>query len=221
MSSSGETYRPGGGFNPVSTLTAAVGGVIAALAVAAIVWTWERSPIPTIVILTPLLQGFALSFAITLLFSAAKLRSPMLGIIIGFICGAISAAAVHYGHYVTDVFAYRDSLRRQAGAIAEAIGPQGAQAVLAEANANPFKTFDDDISEPQTGKRGFIGHVHLRAKQGVKIKRAEVTGIGMWVLWSIEGLMIIGIAAVMGRARAAVQPATVPGETARTLISSS
>src|SRR5688572_641850 len=203
MTTTGESYRASGAFNAVSTLTASIGGLIAALVVAGIVWAWERSPIPTLVILTPILQGFALGFVLALLFGVAKLRNPALGLLIGLICGAVSVAAVHYGHYVKDVYAYRDDVKAEQAKIVEALGPEGAQALLARTQADPFKAFDEDITYPENGKRGFVGHLLLRAEQGVRIKSADVTGIGMWILWGIEALMVLGIAAVMGRSRAA------------------
>lgn len=203
MASSGDVYQPSGTFNPISTLTAALGGVVAALIVAAIVWAWERSPIPTLVILTPLLQGFALGLVLTLLFGAARLRNPMLGFLLGLICGVISVAAVHYGHYVSDVYTYRDQVREQAAEITQALGPEGAAAFLGEVGTAPFRAFDEDIIYPSNGRRGFVGYLYLRAESGVAIRRMEVTGTGMWVLWAVEALLVTGIAAAMGRSRAA------------------
>ena len=203
MNDTVETYRASGALNPGSTLAAALGGIVAALVAAGIVWGWERSPIPTLVILTPILQGFILGFALALLFGKAKLRNPTLALVFGVVCGAISVVAVHYGHYVKDVYAFRDEVRAQMAEISAKLGPDVAQALLSDVNADPFKAFDEDITNPETGKSGFLGHLDLRAKHGVTIKRTELTGIGMWILWGIEALIVIGIAAVMGRSRAA------------------
>jgi hypothetical protein len=202
MTTPAETYRASGALNPGSTLAAALGGVVAALVAAGIVWAWESSPIPTLVILTPILQGFVLGFVLMFLFGRAKLRNPTLGFVFGLVCGAISVVAVHYGHYVTDVYAFRDALRIEA-AKAAASGSPGAPTILSMVNSDPYHALDEFEIKPMTGRTGFLGHLHVRAKHGVTIKRAEVTGIGMWVLWGIEALIVIGIAAAMGRSRAA------------------
>ena len=55
----GQPYVPAGALDARSVLITTILGTTAAVIAAALVWVWEWSPIPTLLILTPLLQGLA------------------------------------------------------------------------------------------------------------------------------------------------------------------
>jgi hypothetical protein len=59
----GQPYRPAGTLDARSILITTILGTAVAVLGAALVWLWEWSPIPTLVLLTPLVQGAAVGAA--------------------------------------------------------------------------------------------------------------------------------------------------------------
>ena len=72
----GQSYRSEGKIDARAILSATVLGVMTALGVAFLVWAWELSPIPTLVLLTPLVQGFVIGLVLVFLIGRLKLRHP-------------------------------------------------------------------------------------------------------------------------------------------------
>src|SRR3978361_52265 len=86
----GECYRPTGLFEPIGTILAAAAAMVLAAAVALVIWIWDISPIPQLLILTSILQGVAVGFGAYTLFRKVRLRNPFIATVIAFICGALS-----------------------------------------------------------------------------------------------------------------------------------
>lgn len=196
----GHTYRPEGQIDARSVLAATILGVVTAVFAAIVVWAWELSPVPTLVILTPFLQGLLIGIVLTLLIGRLKLRHPKLMASVGFACGLASVGLIHYAHYLH----FLDEVGAEYKASVEAdadLTPAKKQELLAKidqgsnAMANGFLFL-------KTGHRGFVGSMLLRNQVGVTLKSASLTGWGLWILWGFEAAMVAAVAATMAHARA-------------------
>ena len=107
----GQPYRPSGTPDIRSILITSILGVSAAVIGAAIVWLWELSRIPTLVILTPLLQGLAVGLVMAFAIGRLRLRNPLFVTAVALACGLLSSSLVHYGHYVHMVSTTAGQLR--------------------------------------------------------------------------------------------------------------
>ena len=56
----GQLYRSEGRIDAPALLSATILGVTTSVLAAAVIWMWELSPIPTLVILTPLIHGLVI-----------------------------------------------------------------------------------------------------------------------------------------------------------------
>ncbi len=202
MTPVGETYKPTGAFEVVGTFQATILGVVAALVVAGVVWAWEISPIPTLLIVTPLIQGAAVGWVLALLFRRIKLRNRLVAATVGLLCGLLSIGLVHYGHHLKLVGEAASSIAEQVRQDQE-IKPEVRDQVLAALETNPAAVVDA-VMRDETGHGGILGSLALRARQGVTLGRGNtnVTGVGVYVLWGLEALAVALIAASMGWAAA-------------------
>jgi len=196
----GQAYRPEGQVDARSLLSATILGVVTALFAAIVVWAWELSPIPTLVILTPLMQGFVIGIVLTLLIGRLKLRHPKLMAVVGFACGLASVGLIHYAHHLhfLDQFATEYKAFVQAN---DRLTPEEKREALQAADNNANDAADEFL-EGKTGHRGFLGSTLFRSQVGVRIKSAELTGWGVGILWGIEALMVAVVAGVMAYSRA-------------------
>jgi hypothetical protein len=198
----GEAYRPSGAFDTAATVFACTTGLIAALVAAAVIWGWEISGLPTLIIVTPLVHGLVIGAVLVRLFRTARLRNPRIALALALICASVSVAAVHYGHYRWLV---HDLEKLMTADAQKASSPQSAarrDKFLTELHADPGRFVDEFVLEPETGHRGFAGAMLLRARAGQKISNhgsggIQITGIGMWILWAVEAAFVIGVALSM------------------------
>jgi hypothetical protein len=197
----GEPYRPAGTFDAKSILITTILGTTAGMIGAALVWLWERSPIPTLVLLTPMIQGAGVGLVMTFAIGRLRLRNPWIVGVVGFACGLLSAVLVHYGHYLnmaTEIAAEARSQISQDKTI-----PEGERtSLLAKLDADPA-AFGEAMIVNQTQHSGFLGSLLLRNEQGVTIKSSVVTGTFLWILWGGEALAVAVIASMMAAGRAA------------------
>ena len=196
----GESYRAAGKIDARAILSATVLGVMTAVGVAFLVWAWELSPIPTLVLLTPLVQGFVIGLVLAGLIGRLKLRHPKLMATVGFACGLASVGLIHYAHYLH----FLDQVDGQIKAEVEAddeLAPAKKQEILANL-AKGSNALANLVLLEKTGHRGFVGSMLLRAEQGVRLKNANLTGWGMWILWGFEALMVSVVASSMAHGRA-------------------
>ena len=198
----GQTYRPEGRIDARSILSATILGVMTAIFAAFMVWLWELSPIPTLVLLTPLIQGVVIGMVLSFLIGRLKLRHPKLMATVAFACGLGSVGLIHYAHYLHFLDQVGTALRAEVEADDD-VDPAKKQEVLAKLGGNTSAMADLFLIQ-KTGHRGFLGSMMLRAEQGVRIKSANLTGWGLWGLWGFEALMVAGVASSMARGRAAV-----------------
>ncbi len=113
MTSIGQPYRPAGTLDLRSILITTILGVTAAVIGAAVFWLWEWSPIPTLVVLTPIIQGLCVGGVMAFAVGRLRMRNHRLIATVGFTCGLLSITLVHYGHYLSMVTAAAGDLRER------------------------------------------------------------------------------------------------------------
>ena len=196
----GEGYRAAGKIDARAILSATVLGVMTAVGVAFLVWAWELSPIPTLVLLTPLVQGCVIGLVLVGLIGRLKLRHPKLMATVGFACGLASVGLIHYAHYLHFLDQVDGAIKAEVAADDELV-PAQKQEILANL-AKGSNEMANLVLLEKTGHPGFVGSMFFRAKQGVRIKNANLTGWGMWILWGFEALMVSVVASTMAYGRA-------------------
>jgi hypothetical protein len=192
----GETYKPAGYFDIRAILTTLILGSVAAALAAGLIWLWEISPFPTLVIITAVIQGAIVGAAMTFVVGRMRLRSPFLAGVIGFACGLLSIALVHYGHYL-----HFPSVLREGIANDKDLPLQQRQLMLAKLNEDPMGIADRFLLAA-TGHKGFVGSLLLRNKMGVKLKSSTASGWFLWALWAGEAFFVAIVAAALASERA-------------------
>lgn len=177
-----------------------LGTVVAALG-AALVWLWEISPVPTLVLLTPLLQGGCIGFVLGFMIHRMRIRNPVLAGFLGFACGLLSILLVHYGHYLRLSSAFQTSIAHAIHDDPRLTNEQRAQQ-LAALEKDPKAVVDPILKLQTGGQGGFPGAMIFRNQHGVTIKDAKVTGGFLWALWGFEALLVAGVAAAMANEKA-------------------
>ena len=197
----GQPYRPAGTLDVRSILITTILGVTAAVIGAALFWLWEWSPIPTLVVLTPIIQGTCVGAVMAFAVGRLRMRNPWLVGTVGFACGLLSITLVHYGHYITMVSTAADDLR---GRIAQdkidrrgsAAGPAG------PAGRRPGRVHRPD-ARPEDGALRVPRFAVPAERAGPHDPAPEGIGAPLWFLWGFEAL----IAAIT----AAAVPASIAG----------
>jgi hypothetical protein len=197
----GQPYRPAGALDARSILITSILGTTAAVIGAAFVWLWEWSPIPTLLLLTPILQGLAVGAVMAFAVGRLRMRNPRIVATVGFVCGLLSIGLVHYGHYLHMVSAAAAQLRIEI-VQDQTIAADQRQLLLAKLDADPSQ-FVNAMLVQQTQHSGFLGSLFLRNAQGVRLKSSVVTGTMLWILWAGEALLAAAMAAGIPMDRAA------------------
>ena len=147
----------------------------------------------SLLVIFPLLIGFAAGGGAAWMIGRFQLRAPVLAAAL-----AIIGAATGYvgGHYVN----YRQF---RAGIEAEVSRED------ATASDDQIAKVPDEVLVHETGSSGFRGYLDLAAREGVHIKRMSAsddgttfTGAAAWVVWLLELLLAAGGAAYLAFARA-------------------
>ncbi len=183
----GQPYRPAGTLDVRSILITVILGVTAAVIGATIIWLWEWCGIPTLLVLTPCIQGLFVGGVMAFAVGRLRMRNPRLIALVGFACGLLSIALVHYGHYLSMVTSAAAELRAQV--VADPTIPENQRkALLDRLDADPAG-FIDPMLVRMTGHPGFIGSLILRNERGFTIKGRHESGTFVWVLWGFEALI--------------------------------
>ncbi len=196
----GQPYRPAGSLDARSILITTILGSTAAVLGAAFVWAWEWSPIPTLVILTPIAQGLGVGFVMAFAVGRLGMRHPRLVGTVGFACGLLSAVLVHYGHYIHLATSITEEIRAEV-VQNQSIPEAKRSEILGKLDSDPDAVVDS-LLEERTGYSGFLGSLWLRNEQGVQIKRMPVTGNWLWGLWGFEALVVAFAASTIPAGRA-------------------
>ena len=167
-------------------LLAIVIAFVAAVAAAAVVWRWWRSPVPTFLIFTPILHGILLGVALHYLGAMLKVNRWSGWTYVAAIAGYLSAVALLYGQYVSDAYAYRDAARRAAVLVVAAPGSPRSPEPM-----GVLDSYDWNVVHPRTGKTGMRGYAALR---NVRDERPA------WV-WFGEGTIVVVLAAFLASPR--------------------
>lgn len=196
----GQPYRPAGTLDARSILITAILGTSAAVIGAAGVWLWEWSPVPTLLILTPLIQGAVVGIVMAFAIGRLRMRNPRIVAVIAFICGLFSNGLVHYGHYLHLVSVTASQLKNEI-VQDKSILEEKRKELLARLDSDPTPIVDSILAQ-ETQHSGFIGSLFLRNQQGITIKGSAVTGTMLWIVWAAEALLVAIIASVIAAARA-------------------
>jgi hypothetical protein len=191
----GQPYRPAGTLDVRSILITTILGVTAAVIGAAFIWLWEWSPIPTLVIVTPIIQGMWVGGVMAFAVGRLRMRNPNLVFAVGCACGLLSIGLVHYGHYMSMVTSAAGEMRGEI--VRDKSIPEGQRKALLERLDDDPASFIDPMLRRMTGHSGFLGSLFLRNQQGITIKRMPLTGILLWILWGAEALVVVVMAAVV------------------------
>jgi hypothetical protein len=197
----GQPYRAAGTLDAKSLLITAILATTAAVLGAAAVWLWELSPIPTLLILTPLIQGAGVGAVMAFAIGRLRLRNPRTVAVVAFLCGLFSNGLVHYGHYLHLVSVTATQLKDEV-ALDKSMPEDKRAELLARLDAAPA-TVVDSILAQETQHSGFVGSLFLRNRQGITIKSSAVTGTMLWIVWAAEALLVAIIASVIAAERAA------------------
>jgi hypothetical protein len=197
----GQPYRAAGTLDAKSLLITAILATTAAVLGAAAVWLWELSPIPTLLILTPLIQGAGVGAVMAFAIGRLRLRNPRTVAVVAFLCGLFSNGLVHYGHYLHLVSVTATQLKDEV-ALDKSMPEEKRAELLARLEAAPA-TIVDSILAQETQHSGFVGSLFLRNRQGITIKSSAVTGTMLWIVWAAEALLVAIIASVIAAERAA------------------
>lgn len=141
-------------------LLAIVLSVLAAVAAAAVVWLWWRSPIPTFLVFTPILHGILLGAALHYVGATLTVSRRTGWMFVAALSGLASITALTFGQYWSDAYAHRDATRRAASLIAPAQSAFGSPAGM-----DVLDSYDWNVVLPRTGKTGIRGYTALRFGQ--------------------------------------------------------
>jgi hypothetical protein len=182
----GECYRSPWGFSPAQGLAALVLGLVGAAGTAGLIWVWEWSGIPTLVVITSLIQGGILGGVLAYLVQRLRLRSTFLAVVLGLFCGLASVALVHLGHYLYYVNIEFGRLIQQD----EQLDPAQRDKLYQLYQRNHTK-FVDAVLDEQTGHKGLLGYMIARSKEGFEIRGTHWTGWAVIGMWIFEALMVL------------------------------
>lgn len=182
----GECYRSPWGFSPAQALAALVLGSLGAAGSAGLIWVWEWSGIPTLVVFTSLIQGGILGGVLAYLVHRLKLRSALLAGLLGLLCGLMSVALVHIGHYLYFVNVEFGQVIEQDERLAPA-----EKARLLQLYQRNHTQFVNAILDQQTGHKGIVGFMIARSEEGFEIRGAHWTGWAVVGLWIFEAVMVL------------------------------
>jgi hypothetical protein len=188
-------YRPSGRCSFGGMVTALLGGGLAAVAlgtVLGVVGRWFY-----LIILFPLLAGWIAGSFGSRLLQGGKCRNLALAVAFGAVLGAIVFVAHHHCSYCQLVLAARSE-------IAEGLGEPARRSI----GFWQTRHVVDQVLRGDTGYGGVLGFMMARAQDGVTISPvASGAGtnlgfVGSWILWAIEGGLMMVLAAAMARAQA-------------------
>lgn len=173
---------------PIRDVLAIVISLIVAIAAAAVMWGWWRSPIPTFLVFSSGLHGMMLGVGLMWIIDRLAIRSRIRRAFIGIVAGVVSLLVLTVGQYVTDAYDYH-------------LKTQHAMAVMLGAPApemNPIAAYDRNVLEPVTGRRGMIGYLQFRDAEGWRRQ-----------LRALESILMVGVATTLSLTAGGGRAATV------------
>ncbi len=185
-------YQPSGKSEPgaipslvvVCAVVGAVAGVVEALIAHYVISLFLIFPL----VLGAVVGGFAAKRI-----AKGKIRAPMAAALAGLVGGFVGQLSVHAVEY----YEFRSTVSSKIAGIAAKSGQSPDQII-------------DAVLVHETGHAGLRGYLALQAKQGISIKDEgesddkgiKFTGVGAYLLWIVEFLLVMGVAALMAANRA-------------------
>ncbi len=197
----GQPYRPAGRLDVQAILVTVILGFFTAALAAIPIWLWEISPIPTLVIITAIVQGLIVGWCLKYMVGRLKLRSPRLVGTIALGCGLLSVFFVHYAHYIRFTGQVVDQVRLDIQNHAT-LTPEQKTTALGVLDKEP-NAWVNQILAANTGQKGLLGFLMMRCEEGIFIKGHKVTGWVLWLLWAGEAGFVAIAACSMASGRAA------------------
>jgi|GEM_PF-5160017 len=184
----GQPYRATGPIEIQPVLITIILGIVTGIFGAGLVWLWESSPIPTLMILTPIIQGIIVGSAFGFMVGRLQMRNPRLVGTIAFACGLLSIGLVHFGHHLQLTTEIASQMRHDVESDPE-LPAQQKQRILKQLDTAP-EAAADRFLVMRTGSSGLLGSMKFRNEIGVHLKRTLVTGTVLWGLWAVEALIV-------------------------------
>lgn len=148
-----------------------------------------------LVLIFPLLLGFALGWVGVKMIVQGKIRNPWIGGFAGLLGGFFSMLVMHHSSYTHD----RDEAISSSPVIKKIMDlpKDQREALLADAEAD-----DPDAVPTLRALESFPAYLNLRAREGVSIGRGGSNGInlgyvGTWIYWVIEVALVAGVTFAM------------------------
>ncbi|MGC4119239.1 MAG: hypothetical protein QM765_32675 [Myxococcales bacterium] len=185
-------YRPSGLSESGAVPPLFIGCVLIGIATGAAEALFGHWVISLIVVFQVLI-GFAVGYFASVRIEKGRIRAPLAAAAAGLLGGFAGQLAVHVVNYEL----FRSEVR--ASIVAE--NPEA---------AGEASEIIDQILVDKTGRGGFPGFLELQAQVGVSIKKAgsstdkgiHLEGVGAYILWLLELLVAMGVAAWMAFDRA-------------------
>jgi hypothetical protein len=195
-------YKPDGGYTQSGLMSmlgamVVVGGVLGYAAHHIQQYFW-------LILLFPAAMGFVLGWVGVWCIGKGRIRNQFIGGAMGFVGGVLAMVVMHHFDY--------EAFQKQLAEYAEEV-----EVVRAMSPAEREETVR--TSEDPEATQGFIelalidsfvDYLQWEADQGIRISKAgtgdggaPITGIGVWIYWVIELLIVAVVAFFMMRARAA------------------
>ncbi len=184
-------YLPSGQSNSggiTLLIAASVGAAVAGGVAEGLVSKWF-----SLLLVFPVLLGGVVGFAATWVIARSHVRSPWVAAVVAALAGFVAQAAVYGVQYAQFRSDFASELT-QNPALHDSMDTQ--------------LRIDQQLEE-DTGQRGLMGYLKLRAQVGTQIQNAghsgsglKLSGTGFWLLFGINFLLAGGIAASSAYARA-------------------
>src|SRR5207245_1386221 len=145
-------------------------------------------------------QGVGIGLVMAFVVGRLRMRNPRLVGTVGFACGLLSIALVHYGHYLHLVTAVANQVRSELVQDKSIPEPKRNE-IMARLESDPA-AFVDPLLALKTGHTGFLGSLIFRNEQGVRLKNSPVSGTFLWILWGFEAFLVAAMAAALPASRA-------------------
>ncbi len=185
-----KTYKPSGIAPVQGILIALVFAAIAGLIAGGLLWFADHKIGFYLIVLFPAVAGFIVAVATSGGVDTGKIRNPLVAGLIGLLGGALALGVYHYLSYE---ISFKDSIK-------EALAQQS----TAQVSSADVQKFSDEYLRGEVNDTGFVGFLKDEAKEGISITRSSSSsGIELkngwaWGYFIIEGLIIAGLAALMG-----------------------
>ncbi len=150
--------------------------LLLAIAAAAVMCGWWRSPIPTFIVFGSVLHGMMLGAGLMWLVVRFGIRCRARRAMLGVIAGVVSIIALAFGQYLSDAYDYRHRAREAMAIVLQVPNPP----------TDALDDYDRHLLEPNTGYTGILGYVRLQNRTA-------------WSAWVrvVEILLVIGIATTL------------------------